>query len=178
MGLFDRVKDFINSSDADYMDEAELREESAYDPGDVEYEEEAPAFSAAKPPRPEYAAREPVMREPAAREPAAKVVDFGHSSASARPHVVFKKLDRFEDVAEVADVLNERRIVILNLETCPNDVSRRIIDFLYGVAYANNGEIKSVASRAYIITPYNVPISGEMLDGMNSAGGFSKHFFD
>jgi len=168
MGLFDKVKDFINSSDADYMDEAELREESAYNPADVEYEEEVSSFSGTKPQRPERTAR----------EPAAKVVDFSSSSSAARPHVVFKKLDKFEDVAEVADVLNEKRIVILNLETCPNDVSRRIIDFLYGVAYANNGEIKRVAGRAYIITPYNVPVSGEMLDELDGGSGFSKHFFD
>ena len=33
-----------------------------------------------------------------------------------------------------------------------------------GVAYANNGDIKRVAGRAYIITPYNVPLTGELLD--------------
>jgi len=52
---------------------------------------------------------------------------------------VLKKLDRYLDVQSVADVLNEKRIVILNLETCPADDSRRIIDFLSGVAYANSG---------------------------------------
>ena len=67
-------------------------------------------------------------------------------------------------------MLNEKKIVILNLETCPNDISRRVLDFLYGVAYANNGEIKRVAGRAYIITPYNVPVSGEMLDDLENAG--------
>ena len=63
---------------------------------------------------------------------------------------------------------NEKRIVILNLETCPNDVSQRIIDFLYGVAYANHGDFKKVAGRAYIITPYNVPVSGELLDELGA----------
>ncbi|NLX93068.1 MAG: cell division protein SepF [Clostridiales bacterium] len=82
---------------------------------------------------------------------------------------MFKKLDRFEDVAGVADVLNEKRIVVLNLETCQPDISRRIIDFLYGVAYANNGELKRIAGRAYIITPYNVPLTGELLDEADSS---------
>ena len=103
-----------------------------------------------------------------------KVVDMRASvpaaaAASSKAHVVFKKLDRFEDVGSVADVLNEKRIVILNLETCPNDVSVRVIDFLSGVAYANNGEIKRVAGRAYIITPYNVPLTGELLDEMGQS---------
>lgn len=103
-----------------------------------------------------------------------KVVDMRSSvpaatAASSKAHVVFKKLDRFEDVGSVADVLNEKRIVILNLETCPNDVSVRVIDFLSGVAYANSGEIKRVAGRAYIITPYNVPLTGELLDEMSNS---------
>ena len=47
---------------------------------------------------------------------------------------MLKKLDRYLDVQSVADVLNEKRIVILNLATCTADDSRRIIDFLSGVA--------------------------------------------
>jgi cell division inhibitor SepF len=103
-----------------------------------------------------------------------KVVDMRNpvpaaTAASNKAHVVFKKLDRFEDVGSVGDVLNEKRIVILNLETCPNDISVRVLDFLSGVAYANNGEIKRVAGRAYIITPYNVPLTGELLDEMGNS---------
>ncbi len=103
-----------------------------------------------------------------------KVVDMRSSvptgNAASKAHVVFKKLDRYEDVGNVADVLNEKRIVVLNLETCPNDVSVRIIDFLSGVAYANGGEMKRIAGRAYIITPYNVPLTGELLDGFDHSG--------
>ncbi len=152
MGLFDKLKDFVNNTDEDYLEEPEDRMDRPYDPQNAEYEEEEPDFT----PKPR---QERTVPPP-------KVVDI-HSST--RPHVVFKKLDRFEEVASVADVLNEKRIVILNLETCPNDVSRRIIDFLYGVAYANDGEIKRVAGRAYIITPYNVPVTGEMLEEMDSS---------
>ena len=95
-----------------------------------------------------------------------------NASGQVKPHVVFQKIDRFEEVAEVADILNEKRIVILNLETCPNDASQRIIDFLYGVAYANHGVFKKVAGRAYIITPYSVPVTGELLDEIS--GGSSN----
>ena len=162
MGLFDKVKEFINASDEDYLDGAEEVNAPAYDPEDYAYEQERPTFT------------NPVLSRQAEPAPPPKVVDIRSTS---RPHVVFKKLDRFEDVASVADVLNEKRIVILNLETCPNDISRRIIDFLYGVAYANDGEIKRVAGRAYIITPYNVPVTGEMLDELEG-GSFTGRFFD
>jgi FtsZ-interacting cell division protein YlmF len=50
-------------------------------------------------------------------------------SSGTKAQVVFKQLDRYEDVGNVASVLNEKKIVVLNLETCPNDVSVRIIDF-------------------------------------------------
>ena len=84
-------------------------------------------------------------------------------------------LDRYLDVQSVADVLNEKRIVILNLETCPADDSRRIIDFLSGVAYANSGDIKKVAGKAYIITPDSVPLSGDVLEDIES---MSEGYFD
>ncbi|MBQ7596484.1 MAG: cell division protein SepF [Clostridia bacterium] len=73
-------------------------------------------------------------------------------------------MDSFNEVNRVADVLIEQRIVILNLETCSDDDSRRILDVLCGVNYANRGTIQRIAGRAYIITPNNVPLSGELLD--------------
>ena len=110
MGLIDKLKDFVNTTDEDYQ-ELEEGAPNAYDPQNADYEEESNTVSFT--PKP-------------VKEHSPKVVDIRSTS---RPHVVFKKLEKFEEVATVADVLNEKRIVILNLETCPNDVSRRIIDF-------------------------------------------------
>ena len=53
---------------------------------------------------------------------------------------------------------------MLNLESTNKEVSRRLVDFLSGVAYANNGQIKRVANSTFIITPYNVDIMGDLLD--------------
>ena len=60
--------------------------------------------------------------------------------------------------------------VVLNLEQTSKDVSRRLIDFLCGVAYANNGQMKRVANNTYIITPYNVDIMGDLLDELENNG--------
>lgn len=38
------------------------------------------------------------------------------------------------------DQLNAKHTVVLNLESASKEVSRRLIDFLSGVAYANNGQ--------------------------------------
>ena len=48
----------------------------------------------------------------------------------------------------------------------------QLIDFLSGVAYANNGQIKRVAASTFIITPYNVDIMGDLLDELESSGVF------
>lgn len=88
-----------------------------------------------------------------------KVVDLG----TRRQHmkVVLINPENFEAAAEIADQLRDRRPVLMNLENTPKDVSRRLIDFLSGVAYALEGKIKRVATNAYIITPYNVDLMGE-----------------
>lgn len=84
--------------------------------------------------------------------------------------VVLVKPERFENAAEIADHLREKRTVVLNLESTQKDVARRLVDFLSGVAYANEGQIKKVAVSTYIITPYNVDIMGDLIDELENNG--------
>jgi cell division inhibitor SepF len=53
--------------------------------------------------------------------------------ATAQLQVVLVKPERFENAAEVADPLREKRTVVLNLEQTNKDIARRLIDFLSGV---------------------------------------------
>lgn len=93
--------------------------------------------------------------------------------ATAQLQVVLVKPERFDDAASIADHLNSKRTVVLNLEQANKDVSRRIVDFLSGVAYANNGQIKKVANQTFIITPYNVGVMGDdLLDELENNGLF------
>ena len=62
--------------------------------------------------------------------------------------------------------------VVLNLESTNRDIARRLLDFLSGVAYANNGQIKRVANSTYIITPYNVDVMGDLIDELENNGMF------
>lgn len=84
--------------------------------------------------------------------------------------VVLVKPERFENAAEIADHLREKRTVVLNLEDTSKDVSRRILDFLAGASYAQEGKVKKVALSTYIITPYNVDILGNLLDELEDNG--------
>ena len=58
--------------------------------------------------------------------------------------------------------------VLMNLEQTDKNIARRLIDFLSGVAYAQDGKIRRVASATYIITPFNVDLMGDQLDDMES----------
>ncbi len=90
--------------------------------------------------------------------------------ATTQLQVVLVKPERFDDASTVADHLNSKRTVVLNLESANKDVARRILDFLSGVAYANDGQIKKVANCTFIITPYNVGVMGDLLDELENNG--------
>ena len=77
--------------------------------------------------------------------------------------------ESFNAVGQIADYLLNHCTVVLNLEATNKDTAQRIVDFLNGVAYAIDGQIKSVTNSTYIITPNNVSVSGEMLTGGSAA---------
>ena len=84
--------------------------------------------------------------------------------------VVLVNPTRFENASEIADHLRDKRTVVLNLEQTDKNIARRLIDFLSGVAYANEGTIKKVALSTYIITPYNAEILGDLIDELENNG--------
>lgn len=96
-----------------------------------------------------------------------KVVNI---NTTTQLQVVLVSPERFDNAAEIADHLRAKNTVVLNLEKTEKDVARRLLDFLSGVAYANEGKIKKVALSTYIITPYNVGILGDLIDELENNG--------
>lgn len=98
-----------------------------------------------------------------------KVVNI---NATAKLAVALFKPERFgEETRAIADELIKTHTVVLNLENTNKDMSRRIIDFLSGVAYANRGKIKKIASSTFIIIPNNVDLTGDdLLDELENSG--------
>ena len=91
--------------------------------------------------------------------------------ATAQLQVILVKPEVFADTKQIADHLNSKKTVVLNLESTTPDVARRIIDFLGGVAYANGGNVKPVANNTFIITPYNVGFVGDdLVDELENNG--------
>ena len=147
MGFLDKLKDKFKDGVFD-------EEEDEYEETEEEEEEvvTAPARKA------EPAAKEtPAPKSaPAAASPAVKI-----DGAALELKVV--KPEKYEDVPQIADHLLNRRTVVLNLEASNKEMSRRIIDFLSGVAYAIDGKLSNVAVNTYLITPSHVSVSGEDL---------------
>ena len=92
-------------------------------------------------------------------------------SSIPRLQVVLVKPERFEEASDIADSLNAKKTVVLNLESASKEVARRLVDFLSGVAYANQGNVQKIANSTFLITPANVDFTGiSILDDMDAQG--------
>ena len=161
MAFSDLFKKFINASDEDDYEEVseevtpEAFETTSFS-SNYESDYEAPKTTRSR--RQSHYSSDP-----------SRVVDI---RTTAMLQVVLVKPDKFEDARAIADHLNEKRTVVLNLGAASKDVARRLVDLLNGVAYANGGQLKKVSTNTYIITPYNVNVSGDLLDELESTGVF------
>lgn len=167
MGLLDTLKNLTRPYDEDedeYMDDAELVDEPQQEKprpnpfAGFNTENRSASTSTAT--------AAPQVRPLRPRE--GKVVNFG--SADKQMQLVLVKPERFETAAEIADHLRDKHPVLINLETTPKDVVRRLVDFLSGVAYATDGKVKKIASNTYVITPANVDLVGDLMDELENSG--------
>ena len=166
MGFLDELKRLTHPYDDEMDDEYDEEEEDMYEEEDEEPEDAPPPPPPPPPPR-----EEPIRRreyqEPPRRNPGGKVVNI---HATTQLQVVLVKPERYDNASEVADHLRDKRTVVLNLEKTEKEIARRLLDFLSGVAYAQEGKIKKVAADTYIVTPYNVNIMGDLMDELENSG--------
>ena len=85
-------------------------------------------------------------------------------NSGAKVKVVLSRPEHFgEEIKNIADELLKMHTVVLNLEVTPKSESRRLVDFLSGIAYAIGGKIKKVSTDTFVVTPCNVDIEVEDL---------------
>ena len=132
MGLFDKIKGMVS-----------------VDPYDETFEtEETKAIASEEIAIPETTAA-------AAQKPATGI--YGQDDSVVELKVV--RPTTFANVTEIADYLLHRCTVVLNLEATNNEEAKRMLDFLAGVAYSIDGQLKNIAVNTYIITPCNVDVA-------------------
>jgi cell division inhibitor SepF len=69
----------------------------------------------------------------------------------------------FEDAAQVAMNLKDRKTIVLNLHLLDKEQSQRTIDFICGAAHALNGKPQKVGELVFVFTPSNVTLSTETI---------------
>lgn len=132
-------------------------------PPEDEYDEEIEELEEKEEPK-----RKPVVQDTVKRnDPPAKILGGGKAkTVSYNPtqmQVVLVKPERYEDVTSIADHLNDGKTVVLNLEAADRELSRRIVDFLSGAAYANHGNMRKVSKGTFLIVPHGVDMMGELM---------------
>ncbi|MBO6052153.1 MAG: cell division protein SepF [Clostridia bacterium] len=80
------------------------------------------------------------------------------SGSNIKMQVVRPETYDSDTATQIANHLLNKCTVVLNLEKTTKEASRRLIDFLTGVAYSIGGDLKNIATNAYVITPSNVDV--------------------
>ncbi len=143
MALWDNIKNYFNAFEEEDDDFLEEKEEVVEQP------------------------KKEVRREETRRQESSpriigsksKTISFQQSQMQ----VVLVKPERYDDVTSIADHLNDKKTVVLNLESADRDLCRRIVDFLSGATYANHGNIKKVSRGTFLIVPNGVDMMGELM---------------
>ncbi|MBE6578510.1 MAG: cell division protein SepF [Ruminococcaceae bacterium] len=102
---------------------------------------------------------EETFEEKAAPAAAPKSTGVG-SAASLEMKVV--KPERMDAAFGIGEHLLAKRTVVLNFEDTNKETVRRILDFLGGVVFAIEGNIKKVSDSTYIVTPKHVDVTADV----------------
>lgn len=136
--MFDKIKDFIAPMD-DEDDEEEYEEETQQQ---LQYKQS------------EGTPVKPVS----AYETAQTTVNSTPTNASM---VLFEPRS-FEESAEIAKHLKQKRACVVNLHRLQRDYQQRTIDFLTGVVFALDGTIQKIGHNILLCTPKDVNVSGDI----------------
>lgn len=94
-------------------------------------------------------------------------------ATTATVQIVLARPTDFSEVKSIGDDLNNQKTVLLNLEQVKTEDAKRIMDFLSGVAYANDATIKMTAQKTFVIMPKNVGFTGVDLMSELENNGYS-----
>ncbi len=82
-------------------------------------------------------------------------------SAGAGPEVCMIMPKSFDDANTIAELLLERKAVVLNLEGIDMSAAQRIIDFASGACYTVGGNLQKISKKIFIVVPQNMNLSGD-----------------
>ncbi len=95
----------------------------------------------------------------------AKVVSMNSTPVQSVPAagsskmIIYKPLS-YEDGQNIVDNLCARKPVIVNMVDLDREIAQRVVDFIAGAVYAQNGSIRKVSYGIFVIVPSNVSLVG------------------
>ncbi len=101
------------------------------------------------------------------RQTSSKITPMRSPKKGQAMEVCVIKPTSMEDTREIADTLISSCTVVLNLEGVDVDLAQRITDFTLGSCYSLGGQFQKISDFVFIITPFNVDISGDYQDILN-----------
>lgn len=168
MGFFDELKKLTRPYDDE--DDEFIDESGGYDPPAAPERRPNPFSGFGSEPAAPPAQGQGQRQSRQQRE--GRVVSINGGAGIQPTKLVLVKPERFDAAAEIADHLRDGHSIIMNLETTPKDISRRLIDFLSGVTYALDGKIQKAAINTYVIAPKNADLSGDLAEDLESGSAY------
>jgi cell division inhibitor SepF len=80
----------------------------------------------------------------------------------------------FADSQEIADRLRAGAPVIVDLQNCGCDESKRLTDFCSGLSYALEGSLQCIGETVVLLAPRNFELSSDAVDGLNERRFFNQ----
>ena len=94
------------------------------------------------------------------------------SMNSNKQEVVLFRPTTFSDSTKAADDLRDKKAIIVNLENVDKTLSRRVVDFLSGCAYALDGKMTKVAASTYLFSPHIMDVVGDFENIQNDVESY------
>lgn len=83
-----------------------------------------------------------------------------HSKGNASKITILEPRN-YQEVKKIAQHVLNGEAVLVNFQSVEEDQARRIVDFLTGTVYAQDGDIKRVGDEIFLCTPCDVEIDGQ-----------------
>lgn len=154
MSIWDSVKKFARPYGDDEYDD--------YDDGLDGYEEEAPRRGRGidEPETTGFSA-EPAASTGSSTRTGSFSGQVLNMNAYKQEVVLFHPAS-FNDCTKAADDLRDKKGIIVNLENVDKALSRRVVDFLTGCAYALDGKVNKIAQSTYLFSPHSMNVVGDL----------------
>jgi len=78
--------------------------------------------------------------------------------SSRKTEILILQPSSYQDALQAAEHLKRKRILVLNLEKTDYNLTGKIIEFLRGVNYSQEGHMENVTDNIFLFTPNNIGI--------------------